>query len=84
MVLALQRLGCPKLSCWYFGSTLWGADGTVGNGKPGQKMAEVEIKCNILVRYIYRVWPRRLACKCKNETFWRKAIPLFLKAKKNP
>ena len=40
MVSALQRLGCPKLSCWYFGSTLGGADGTdgtVGNGKPWQK-----------------------------------------------
>ena len=38
-----------------------------------KKMAEVEIKYNILVRYIYREWPRRLACKCKNEKFRAKS-----------
>ena len=38
-----------------------------------KKMAEVEIKYNILVRHIYREWPRRLACKCKNEKFRAKS-----------
>ena len=38
-----------------------------------KKMAEVEIKYNILVWHIYREWPRRLACKCKNEKFRAKS-----------